>query len=256
MMQGRSAHSSLLRRAASIAVLLPTLAAAALAQAPTDNEWVSAHVGTWFETASRRAPGNWGIAIADEQGHLLWGMRPDEPLIPASTVKLFTTGFARSIVGATARRPTRVVGTGHLNTTTGEWMGTWALELNGDVTFERAEGSGPTLQDLADQLAQEGVRKLTGSLQVRSEDGPADAVYPAGWSTRHRGRLFAPLVGPLTLHENVVWFTIRPGAAVGKRAQLVEESPAGLGSIVSVTRWAPSLRASDAGTGSEKKIQI
>ena len=26
-------------------------------------------------------------------------------------------------------------------------------------------------------------------------------------------------------------------------------------SIVSVTKWAPSLRASDAGTGSEKKIQ-
>jgi serine-type D-Ala-D-Ala carboxypeptidase/endopeptidase (penicillin-binding protein 4) len=235
VMQGRFVRSPLFCRAAFVALLLPMLGTAALAQVPTDNEWVSSHVGTWFETASRKAPGNWGIAIADEQGHLLWGMRPDEPLIPASTVKLFTTGFARSIVGATARRPTRVVGTGHLNSVTGEWMGTWALELNGDVTFERAEGSGPTLQDLADQLAQEGVRKLTGPLQVRSEDGPADAVYPAGWSSRHRGRLFAPLVGPLTLHENVVWITVRPGAAAGKRAVLVEESPAGLGSIISIT---------------------
>ena len=32
--------------------------------------------------------------------------------MPASTVKLFTTGFARSVLGGTARRPTRVVGVG------------------------------------------------------------------------------------------------------------------------------------------------
>ncbi len=221
------------RAFALVAALAAGVATSLTAQ--DDQSWLESHLTSWYQGASRSAPGTWGIAVADQQGRMLWSIRPDEPLIPASTVKLFTTGFARSVLGGAARRPTRVVGIGHLNTATGQWIGPWALELNGDVTLEREEGAGPTLLDLAQQLAHAGVRRITGPLQVRSEDGPADAVYPSVWSSRHRGRLFAPLVGPLTLHENVVWFTVRPGARVGQRAQLVEESPAGIGSIVTVT---------------------
>jgi D-alanyl-D-alanine carboxypeptidase len=106
--------------------------------------------------------------------------------MPASTVKLFTTGFARSVLGGTARRPTRVVGVGSLEPATGEWVGSWAIEVNGDPSLERAEGSGPTLYDLALQLASAGVRKLTGPLQLQSSNGPANALYPAVWSARHQ----------------------------------------------------------------------
>ncbi len=102
-------------------------------------------------------------------------MNPDEPMVPASTVKLFTTGFARSVLGGSARRSTKVVGIGGVDPETGAWVGSWALELNGDPTLERAQGSGPTLHDLALQLASGGIRKLTGPLQVQSADGPATA---------------------------------------------------------------------------------
>ena len=87
--------------------------------------------------------------------------------------------------------------------------------MNGDPSLERAEGSGPTLYDLAMQLAGAGVRQLTGPLQLQSSNGPANAVYPAAWSSRHQGRIFAPLVGPLTLHENIVWITVQPGKRAG-----------------------------------------
>jgi hypothetical protein len=140
-------------------------------------------------------------------------------------VKLFTTGFARSVLGGSARRPTRVV-------VRATW--TWppengsvpGLELNGDPSLERAQGSGPTLYDLALQLASAGVRRLTGPLEVRSADGPATAIYPAAWSSRHRGRLFAPPVGPVAVHENVVWLTVRLRAGAGQRARLVETARA------------------------------
>jgi D-alanyl-D-alanine carboxypeptidase/D-alanyl-D-alanine-endopeptidase (penicillin-binding protein 4) len=237
-MPGRLPSSPLARRLslAGLCVGLAPAAAATLnAQTQNDSQWVESRLEDWYRGATRSAPGTWGIAVADQEGRLLWSVRPEEPLVPASTVKLFTTGFARSILGGNARRPTRVVGTGHLNSQTGEWIGSWALEMNGDVTFERAEGSGPTLLDLAQQLANAGVRRLTGPLQVQSADGPADAVFPDVWSARHRGRLFAPLIGPLTLHENVVWFTVRPGTRVGARAIVVDESPQGLSSIISVT---------------------
>jgi len=147
-------------------------------------------------------------------------------------VKLFTTGFARSVVGPGARRSTRVIGRGWTDPKTGEWIGSWALELNGDPSFERAEGTGPTLYDLALQLGSAGIRKLTGPLAVQSDDGPAIARYPAVWSRHHYGRLFAPPVGALTLHENIIWFTIQPGARVGQPGQLVEAAPTGIASLV------------------------
>jgi D-alanyl-D-alanine carboxypeptidase/D-alanyl-D-alanine-endopeptidase (penicillin-binding protein 4) len=208
------------------------------------NHALAGRLTAWYEASSRRAPGQWGIAVADQTGRMLWSINPQAPLVPASTVKLFTTGFARSVLGGTARRSTRVVGIGGLDPETGAWQGSWALELNGDPTLERAQGSGPSLYDLALQLASAGIRKLNGPLQVQSAEGPANAVYPAAWSSRHRGRLFAPPVGPLTLHENIVWLTVRPGAKVGRKARLVETAPQGITSLVTVTATTKAGRRS------------
>jgi D-alanyl-D-alanine carboxypeptidase/D-alanyl-D-alanine-endopeptidase (penicillin-binding protein 4) len=213
---------------------------------------LAGRLAAWYETAARRAPGQWGIAVADGTGRMLWSVNPDQPMVPASTVKLFTTGFARSVLGGSARRSTRVVGIGGVDPETGAWVGSWALELNGDPTLERAQGSGPTLYDLALQLASGGIRKLTGPLQVQSADGPANAIYPAAWSNRHRGRLFAPPVGPLTLHENIVWITVRPGTKVGRKAVLVETAPEAITSLVTVTATTKAGRRSRLGLSRRK----
>src|SRR5918995_4257780 len=240
---------SLSRSAAALALAAglmspsgPVAAQSYVAVAPTAG--LAGRLATWYETAARRAPGQWGIAVADETGRMLWSVNPDQPMVPASTVKLFTTGFARSVLGGAARRSTRVVGTGGLDPETGAWVGSWALELNGDPSLERAQGSGPTLYDLALQLASGGIRKLSGPLKVQSADGPATAAYPAAWSSRHRGRLFAPPVGPLTLHENIVWLTVRPGAKVGHKARLVETAPQGITSLVTVSATTKAGRRS------------
>jgi D-alanyl-D-alanine carboxypeptidase/D-alanyl-D-alanine-endopeptidase (penicillin-binding protein 4) len=233
--------------------LRPVLALLGLAAAPvlvrpaaaqTDIAALTRQLDTWYAAARRHAPGRWGVAIADQSGKILWGVNQNEPLIPASTVKLFTTGFARAVLGSDARRSTRVVGTGALDVASGDWVGTWALELNGDPSLERAEGSGPTLYDLAMQLASAGIRRINGPLVVTSADGPADASYPAVWSPRHRGRLFAPLIGPLMLHENVMWITVRPGDRPGAPVRVIEEAPAGISQLVKISaRTRPGRRS-------------
>jgi serine-type D-Ala-D-Ala carboxypeptidase/endopeptidase (penicillin-binding protein 4) len=204
---------------------------AKVASAPT----LQSQLDTWFKRAARSAPGQWGIAVAGTDGQLIWGVQPTRAMIPASTVKLFTTGYARSVLGADARQRTRVLGMGHVEESTGTWMGTWALELNGDPTLERPAHGGPSLADLAFKLRDRGVRRLVGPLSVVTESGSAGAVYPAAWSSRHRGRLFAPLIGALTVNENVLSFTIAPGDRTGRKAVLVGESPAGTGELVTIT---------------------
>ena len=210
----------------------------------TGQDWLDQKMGTWYRSASRAAPGHWGIAVADQDGRVLWSINPDDPLIPASTVKVFTTGFARSVLGSSARRPTRVVGSGIVDPATGEWIGSWGLELNGDPSFERGPGAGPTLYDLALQLATAGVRKLVGPLNVQTTDGAADAVYPSAWSRHHFGRLFAPLIGPITINENLVWVVVQPGSRPGARPRMVAESPDGIGSMVSISATTRSGRRS------------
>ena len=100
-----------LPRSGLVAVLFPSAnqavaqSAVEVATAPVRTaDALTGRLSTWYEATSRRAPGQWGIAVADESGRMLWSMNPDQPMVPASTVKLFTTGFARSVLGGTARR--------------------------------------------------------------------------------------------------------------------------------------------------------
>lgn len=188
----------------------------------------------WRAAAEKRAPGTWGVVVADESGEVLWSINADRGMTPASTVKILTTGFARTVVGGTARRPTRVVGTGAVNAATGIWEGPWALELNGDPTLERPDRAGPTLRSLARQLHQIGVRQLVGPLTLTTQAGEPSAQYPAVWSARHRGRAFAPLVGPITLNENLVAFTIAPGSRAGEAPHVRADAPRGAGRLVTM----------------------
>ncbi|MEP6573358.1 MAG: D-alanyl-D-alanine carboxypeptidase/D-alanyl-D-alanine-endopeptidase, partial [Gemmatimonadota bacterium] len=219
---------------AAAAVMAGLMSIPHVVRAQTLPDALKTRLQKWYRSTSRSAPGNWAIAIADQQGAMLWSVKPEQQMIPASTVKLLTTGFARTVLGSDARRSTRVVGTGHLDEATGDWAGYWALELNGDPSLENPSGEGPKLYDLAEQLAGQGIRRLRGPMQVVSADGPADAKYPAAWSPANWGSIYAPLIGPMTIHENVVWLTIRPGSRAGARAIVEGTSPSGLDALVTV----------------------
>jgi D-alanyl-D-alanine carboxypeptidase/D-alanyl-D-alanine-endopeptidase (penicillin-binding protein 4) len=191
-------------------------------------------LNSWYRRASRSVPGEWGVAVADQDGQLLWGVNPTRPLVPASTAKVFTTGFARTVLGGTARQSTRVLGTGYVDAD-GTWMGTWALEVNGDPTLERPTRSGPMLRDLAAQLAERGIQRLIGPLTIQSAGGDANASYPTAWSPKHRGRRFAPLIGAVTLNENLISFTVAPGPRPGTVPRVVASSPEGMGRLVDIS---------------------
>jgi D-alanyl-D-alanine carboxypeptidase/D-alanyl-D-alanine-endopeptidase (penicillin-binding protein 4) len=221
-------------RSARLTLCLLAAGLAARPAAAQADPVMLSRIDSWFAEAARLAPGQWGIAIADQRGTLVWSHNPTAPMVPASTVKLLTTGFARTVLGGQAQRSTRVLGTGRLHPTNGEWIGSWAIQMNGDPTLERLPGTGPTFRELAAQLKAKGVQRLRGPLTLTSEDGPADAIYPAVWSPRHRGRYFAPLIGPVMLHENLVVVTVAPGSKIGGRAVLIGTAPRGIASLVSV----------------------
>ncbi|MFL5401477.1 MAG: D-alanyl-D-alanine carboxypeptidase/D-alanyl-D-alanine-endopeptidase [Gemmatimonadales bacterium] len=210
-----------------------TTASTLPAQELTPSELV--RVDDWYRrTVGRTGDGQWGIVIGTMDSRVLWSMNPDLPLIPASTAKLFTTGFTRARAGGGARISTRVIGRGQLDTVTGRWQGSWQLELGGDPTLERPGRAGPTLRELARQLRDRGVRILAGPLALTSRTGPATSRYPTVWSTDFEGQLYAPPVGPVTLHENTISLTFRPGSDIGFPPTLVSAYPAGVDRMVRI----------------------
>ena len=165
-------------------------------------------------------------------GRVLWSVNSELQLIPASTAKLFTVGFSRARAGGGARISTRIIGRGTLDSTTGRWRGSWQLELGGDPTLERSGRDGPTLREFAYQLRARGITQLEGALALTSRTGPAASRYPAVWSAEFVGQLYAPPVGPVTLHENTISLTFRPGQDVGSPPTLVSAYPAGVDRLV------------------------
>ena len=190
-------------------------------------------IDDWFRrTAARTPDGQWGISIGTMDGRVLWSVNSELELIPASTVKLFTVGFARARAGGNARISTRLIGRGRLDTVSGRWDGGWHLELGGDPTFERAGREGPTLRELARQLRNRGVRVIEGPLVLTSRTGPAASQYPTVWAADFAGQTYAPPVGPVTLQENIISLSLRPGRYVGSPPSFVWAFPAGVERLV------------------------
>jgi D-alanyl-D-alanine carboxypeptidase/D-alanyl-D-alanine-endopeptidase (penicillin-binding protein 4) len=201
------------------------------AQTLTDAERAS--LDDWYRrTAERTGRGEWGVAVGTMDGRILWSLSPEAALIPASTAKVFTTGFTRARVGGGSRMSTRVVGDGVLEPNSGRWRGTWALDLGGDWTLDRTGRGGPTLRELARRLRARGVRQLEGPLALTSPTGPAASRYPSVWPADFQGQLYAPPVGPVALHENTISLTYRPGRDTGAPPTLVSAYPDGVDRLV------------------------
>lgn len=220
-------------RSIALAALLAA-APAAHAAAQTISADLARSLDDWYARSQRLSRGQWGVAIATSSGKVLWTANAETPLVPASTAKIFTTGFARSIVGANARLATRVNGRGHLDSA-GVWIGSWTLELNGDPTLERTARSGPMLRDLAKKLHTMGVRELRGPMILSSGTGSTDTKIPAAWGDHYPGQLYAPPVGAVTLHENRVGWSLKPAGFVGGTPTVVYSIPAGAGALLKVT---------------------
>jgi D-alanyl-D-alanine carboxypeptidase/D-alanyl-D-alanine-endopeptidase (penicillin-binding protein 4) len=201
--------------------------------APTLPPALKRKVDSWYSTTARRTGGSWGIAITDERGNLLWGKNTDRAMIPASTVKIFSTAYALAELGGDFTRQTRVLGVGTLDSTTGQWIGTWQLQLNGDPTLEDPQGMGPRLYDLAAQLAAQGIRTLSGPMFLTTaEPQEATASFPSSWRLANWGSIYAPLIGPVTLHENIVELLVMPGGRIGARPRIARDAPLGIKDLI------------------------
>lgn len=167
----------------------------------------------------------WGIAIADEQGHLLYTRNADRLFVPASNTKLVVSAAAAVMLDPDARMRTSLYGNGPV--VNGVLKGSLVLYGRGDPTGGRhcydvdttRAGQCDTdpfarVSALARQLRESGIRRVEGDLVGDGSWFDAQLVRP-DWQGYDLNWWYAAPVSGLGFNDNSVDITWKPGPMPG-----------------------------------------
>jgi D-alanyl-D-alanine carboxypeptidase/D-alanyl-D-alanine-endopeptidase (penicillin-binding protein 4) len=171
----------------------------------------------------------WGIQIVDlATGKTLYELNPDRYFVPASNAKLFSTALALTRLGADFAFQTRVLAQAPPDEQ-GRVHGWLRLAGGGDpnlsgraVPYRMGPITGNPLaaiEDLADQLVAHGIRRVDGDI-IGDDTWYVWQPYAVGWAIDDPQSDDGPPISALTLADNVLTLSVRPGANAGDAAAL------------------------------------
>ena len=200
---------------------------------PQGAEQLAGDLGSILDRASRG--GEWGVVVVSlANGDTLFARNADHQLLPASTMKLFTSAVALERFGSDYRFTTEVLREGALGSD-GVLRGNLILRGAGDPSFSRrfADGaSGETpMAAIARLVWQAGVRRVSGDI-VGDASAFEDRQVPEGWRSRYLGAHYAARVSALSYNENLL--TVRVKAAGKSAAISFEPALSGLAVVNNV----------------------
>ncbi len=183
----------------------------------------------------------WGVAVTDLSGKLLYGRNADRLFIPASNTKLVVTAAALVMLGPDFTVRTSVYGAGPLED--GVLRGDLVLYGRGDPTFSnRCYGTDESVagtcdrdptarfRDLAQQLAQRGIREVRGNLIGDGSYFDPEIVHPA-WEGYDLGWWYAAPVSGLVYNDNSLDVRVSGGEAPGGAPTLAMRPDVGLATL-------------------------
>src|SRR5690242_3673999 len=180
-----------MRRARSISLIVFCLLAGIQLQAASSKKALEKRIGAILGQ-SDLARGFWGIEVVSLQnGKVLYSQNADKLFTPASNTKLFTTAAALALIGPDYKFRTTIESNGSLDKY-GRLSGDLVLVGRGDPTLSGRElpynthtqrDADPVrvLEQLADELAQKGVKYVDGDV-VADDSYFAFERYGEGWS--------------------------------------------------------------------------
>jgi serine-type D-Ala-D-Ala carboxypeptidase/endopeptidase (penicillin-binding protein 4) len=171
----------------------------------------------------------WGVALADENGRLLYSRNADRLFIPASNTKVVVSAVASALLPPDWRVKTSVYGGPVVG---GVLLGDLVLYGRGDPTMDRrcyaTDSTLPgvcdsdpfiRLRQLADSLRARGVRLVQGDLVGDGSYFESTLVHP-NWEQFDLNWWYAAPVSGLGFNDNSVDFTWQAGPAPGAPAAI------------------------------------
>jgi D-alanyl-D-alanine carboxypeptidase/D-alanyl-D-alanine-endopeptidase (penicillin-binding protein 4) len=160
----------------------------------------------------RTRSGNWGVMVTSvSRGDTLFSRNAGEELMPASTMKLFTTALAFDRFGPAYQFSTDALRDGSVSSD-GTLNGNIILRGDGDPSLSgRFMDGGPNapMAALAQRVVAAGIKHISGDV-IGDASAFDNAPVPEGWLNRYLGAAYAARVSGLSLNENVVWVAVSP----------------------------------------------
>ena len=158
----------------------------------------------------------WGIKVISlDSGHVLFEHNAQKLLSPASNTKLFTAALALERLGPDARFKTSLYAKTRPDTA-GNLESDLIIYGRGDPCINSRLGGDlvRAVAPLAAALTNAGVKRITGRLVADTSyfRGP---LFGAGWAWEDAEHSYGAPFSALTINDNLVRLSVRPGANVG-----------------------------------------
>ena len=246
MSSGKGGVRTASRIAGSAVLIAAQLAAAPLAQ----------EITRLLDASPAARTALWGIEISDiASGKILYAQNARRFFVPASNTKLFTTALALARLGPGFRFQTRVFSDTQPDEA-GRVAGALRLVGGGDpnlsgraVPYRMGATHGNPLaaiEELADQVVARGIRHVDGGI-VGDDSWYTWEPYAKGWAIEDAESDDGPPVSALTINDNSLTITVRPGVRAGELAEVSLDPP--------LEYYEIDNRVLTTGVGGQRKIQ-
>lgn len=189
--------------------------------------------------------GTWGAMVVSlTRGDTLFAQNADGHMVPASTMKLFTTAIALDRLGPDHSFSTDVLRDGPLEAG-GTVRGNLILRGDGDPSMSpRLMRGGPdaAMNMLAQLTVGAGIKHVTGDL-IADASAFESRRIPDGWLNRYAGAGYAAPFSALSLNENIVIVGVSPNEGSGGATVFLEPATRGI-SVSSTVRTVAGSGAS------------
>lgn len=159
------------------------------------------------------ASARWGIFVSSmRDGRVLYARNADQPITPASNMKVYTTAVALDLLGADYRWRTSVYASAPPDSS-GQIAGDLVLYGRGapDFSSEKTKDGAASMAQLADALYRRGVRRVRGRI-VGDESYFRGEPLGDGWLWNDVQWYFGAEVSALSVNDNEVRVNITPAS--------------------------------------------
>jgi serine-type D-Ala-D-Ala carboxypeptidase/endopeptidase (penicillin-binding protein 4) len=197
----------------------PAAAAPTTAASVVDTSPAALELGRQIDReldAGEFAGARWGVSVISlRDGRVLYARNADQPMTPASNMKVYTTAVALDLLGANYRWRTSVYSAAPPDAS-GVISGDLVLYGRGapDFSSEKTKDAAASMAQLADALYRRGVRRVSGRV-IGDESYFRGEPLGDGWLWNDVQWYFGAEVSALTVNSNEVAVNIRPASKAG-----------------------------------------
>ncbi len=176
-------------------------------------------------------------AVSLETGQTLFEHEPGKLFSPASNCKLYTMAMVLDKLGGDYRLRTSLYSAARPDAR-GNLKSNLILYGRGDPTFNLKAGQGDllrALQPLVAALTNAGVRKISGDL-IGDDSFIVGSPYGSGWVWDDMNYYYGAEISALTINDNTLQLSARPGAKLGAPGQLELNPPTTYITLINQTR--------------------